>query len=138
MKKSVLVFALFIFTVFNGTTQTTWEKLFGGVSYDIFRCVIEVPSGGYIAAGYISDNSAHDTDAYVVRLNTSGDTVWTFTYNGPMSKSDLFYKVINTIDGGFAICGYTTSVTGFSDDILLLKLNSSGQQQWVVHSWKIL
>jgi hypothetical protein len=48
-----------------------------------------------------------------------------------MGKKDLFYKVINTSDGGFALCGYTTSVTGVSDDAMFLKLNSSGHQQWV-------
>ncbi len=122
---------LFILVVFQSNGQTTWEKLFSANSTDNFRCVREVPSGGYIVAGYTANFSVNDTDAFVVRLNTDGDTLWTYSYNGPMSKKDLFYKVIPTIDGGFALCGYTTSVTGISDDLLYMKLNSSGQQQWI-------
>ena len=116
---------------FQTSGQTTWEKLFSANSTDNFRSVKEVPSGGYIVAGYTANFSVNDTDAFVVRLNTDGDTLWTYSFNGPMSKKDLFYKVIPTLDGGFAFCGYTTSVTGISDDLLYLKLNSSGQQQWV-------
>ena len=115
----------------DGKSQITWEKLFSKNSTDVFRCIREVPAGGYIVAGYTSDFTANDTDAYVVRLNNNGDTTWTFTYNGPLSKKDLFYKVIPTSDGGFALCGYTSSVSGTSDDALYLKLNSAGQQQWV-------
>ena len=131
MKKLFIIVTLFTLAVENGKTQTTWEKLFGAKSTDVFRCVREVPAGGYVAAGYTADFTANDTDAFVVRLNISGDTIWTFKYNGPLSKKDLFYKVIPTSDGGFVLCGYTTSVTGISDDALYLKLNSSGQQQWV-------
>lgn len=131
MKKLFIIITLIALFFVDGKTQTTWEKLFSKNSTDVFRCIREVPAGGYIVAGYTSDFSANDTDAYVVRLNSSGDTTWTFTYNGPLSKKDLFYKVIPTSDGGFALCGYTSSVSGISDDALYLKLNSAGQQQWV-------
>ena len=130
MKKTLLVSTLFILFALSSYSQS-WEKLFSGLSEDYFRCVIEVPAGGYIAAGYTSNYTSNDTDAFVVRLNTSGDTIWTYKYNGTLSKKDLFYKVINTSDGGFALCGYTTSITGLSDDAMYMKLNSSGQLQWV-------
>lgn len=110
--------------------QTTWEKLFSNKSTDVFRSVIEVPSGGYAIAGYTSDSTVSDTDAYVVRINTMGDTLWTFRHNTGLSKKDLFYKIINTSDGGFVMCGYTNSVTGVSDDVLFAKLNGSGQLVW--------
>jgi hypothetical protein len=131
MKNLFLTLSLLVSVALNGNSQVTWEKLFSKKGTDVFRSVREVPAGGYIVAGYTSDSTVNDTDAFVVRLNTSGDTIWTFTYNGPLSKKDLFYKVIPTSDNGFALCGYTNSVTGLSDDMLILKLNSSGQQQWV-------
>jgi hypothetical protein len=131
MKKLLLIAVLIFVSLSKADSQTSWEKLFSGISTDVFRCVKEVPSGGFIAAGYTADSTASDTDAYVVRMNINGDTIWTFRYNGPLSKKDLFYKVINTSDGGFTLCGYTNSVTGLSEDAMYLKLNASGQQQWV-------
>jgi hypothetical protein len=109
----------------------TWEKLFSSPGTDVFRNVRQVSSGGYVAAGYTSKISLNDTDAYVVRVTVNGDTSWTLKYNGPMSQKDLLYKVIPTMDGGFAACGYSTSYTGVSEDVLLMKLNSSGVLQWV-------
>ena len=130
MKKNYLILFLSLLTT-TVIGQVSWEKLFSHPNDDAFRCVREVPGGGYIAAGYISTVSVNDSDAFLVRFNNNGDTLWTFTYNGPLSKYDLFYKVICTSDGGFVACGYTSSVTGLSDDVLYVKLNSSGQLQWV-------
>lgn len=131
MKKNILILVLSFFNIYSTFAQNSFEKLFSKQSTDVFRCVQEVSSGGgYIAAGYTADSSANDTDAYVVRINTIGDTIWTYTYNGPLSKKDLFYKIISTSDGGFIACGYTNSLTGTSDDFLYVKLNSSGQMLW--------
>ena len=131
MKKNILILLLSFFTAYSVFAQNSFEKLFSKQSTDVFRCIQEVTSGGgYIAAGYTADSTANDTDAYVVRMNTIGDTIWTFTYNGPLSKKDLFYKIIRTFDGGFIACGYTNSKTGTSDDILYVRLNSSGQKLW--------
>jgi hypothetical protein len=129
MKLFSTIIILFFALQSNG--QITWEKLFSGTSTDVFRSVREVPGGGYVAAGYTSNFNANDTDAFVVRMDQDGDTMWTYQFNGPMSKKDLFYKIIPTLDGGFALCGYTSSISGFDDDLLYVKLNSSGQQQWV-------
>lgn len=137
MKKSTIVslstvFLLLISSVISA--QVTWEKLFSKKSTDVFRSVTEVPSGGYILAGYTSDSTVNDTDAYVVRMNTSGDTLWTKRMNGPSSRKDLFYKVINTADGGFAFCGYTTSYGSGSDDAWWVKTDANGNVQWI-NTW---
>lgn len=89
-----------------------------------------MPSGGFIAAGYTSNYTPNDTDALVVRYNDDGEILWTYKYNGPSSKEDLFYKVLPTSDGGFVMCGYSRSFGG-GDNALFMKLNSSGVQQWV-------
>lgn len=129
--KSPLLTAILLFFTANLTFSQNWERLFSRVSTDVFRCVQEVSTGGYIAAGYTADSTANDSDAYVVRLTANGDTSWTYTYNGALSKKDLFYKIIETSDGGFLTLGYTNSVSGISDDILYIKLSSSGTEQWV-------
>jgi hypothetical protein len=130
MKKIYLFTLTFLCLTFISNGQITWEKLFSAKNTDVFRSVKEVPAGGYVAAGYTSDSTVSDTDAYVVRMTNAGDTLWTYRQNIGLSKKDLFYKVIVTADGGFVMCGYTSSITGISDDILIVKLNSSGQMVW--------
>ncbi len=128
--KKFYVIVILLFTAGPTFGQISWEKLISNISTDVFRHVQEVTGGGYIASGYIADSTANDTDAYIIRFNASGDSIWSFRYNGTLSGKDLFYKSIETSDGGFIACGYTTSVTGQSDDILYVKLNASGQLQW--------
>lgn len=130
MKKIFLFTLVCLLSGLTSQGQVTWEKLFSAKSTDVFRSVKEVPAGGYIIAGYTSDSTVSDTDAYVVRMTATGDTLWTYRQNIGLSKKDLLYKVINTADGGFAFCGYTSSVTGISDDVLIMKLNSNGQLVW--------
>jgi hypothetical protein len=129
MKKLYLSILISAVTIISAGAQTTWMKLFSKSSTDAFRSVHEVPAGGYILAGYTSDSSVSDTDAYVVRLNFNGDTIWTSRYDRANSK-DLFYKIINTLDGGFLAVGYT-SVTGpVSHDFLYVKYDSLGNVSW--------
>lgn len=114
----------------TSANAASWEKIFAKKSTDVFRSVIESPAGGYICAGYTADSTVNDSDAYAVRLNTAGDTLWTRTFNGTASRKDLFYKVINTSDGGFAFCGYTTSYGTGSDDALWVKMDANGNILW--------
>jgi hypothetical protein len=132
MRKLILCILILICSNINSKAQS-WEKLFSKSSSDVFRCVQQVSSGGYIVAGYTSDSTANDSDAYVVRLNSNGDTTWTYTYNGANSHKDVFYKVIEVSGGGFLALGYTNSTTpnAVSDDILYVKLTSSGHEEWV-------
>ncbi len=128
--KLLLILAGFFMLSIQSVKAVTWEKLYSKKSADCFRDVREVISGGYILAGYTADFSPNDTDGLVVRMNVNGDTLWTFVYNGPLSREDVFYKVVPLADGGFILCGHSRSF-GNIDDALFLKLDSSGILQWV-------
>ena len=129
MKKTLILVSFLLSATIYCNAQITWEKLFVKSGTDVFRSVEEVPAGGYIAAGYTSDWNINDTDAFVVRLDINGDTLWTLTINN--GKKDLFYKVRNTSDGGFILCGYSSSFGGgTSDNAYYVKLDASGQIQW--------
>jgi PKD repeat protein len=127
MKKIIFTFFTFLSCSIFCNAQITWEKLFVKSSTDAFRSVQEVPGGGYILAGYTSDWTSSDTDAFVVRMTPVGDTVWTRRFNG--GKKDLLYKVINTSDGGFVFCGYKTFANGTSD-AWYMKLDANGALVW--------
>lgn len=126
----LLLFIASVIGLSSVAQAQTWEKLFSKKNTDAFRQAIEVPTGGYIAVGYTSNFTPNDTDAYIVRLNTAGDTLWTRTINGTASRKDLLYKVINTSDGGFAFCGYSTSFGNGSEDAYIVKTDGNGNILW--------
>lgn len=126
-------FIAFFLLLFLGSITdsfaSSWEKLFVKKSTDAFRSAVEVPSGGFIAAGYTADFTPNDTDAYVVRLSAQGDTLWTKALNGPQSRKDLFYKVINTTNG-FAFCGYSSSFNANGDEAYMVSMDNNGTVIW--------
>lgn len=56
------------------------------------------------------------------------DTLWVKTYGG--SNSEGGRSVCETIDGGFAIVGYTFSYRAGNADVYLIKIDSAGNKQW--------
>src|SRR4029078_10269550 len=85
---------------------------------DIFIC-------GYTFT-FTNNTSA---DVLLIKLNASGDTLWSKTYGG--SKDDFGYSIINTQDNNLLMCGVSYSYTteGYSD-LYLIKVNTDGDTLW--------
>lgn len=118
-----------------------YSKTFGGASYESARSV-NSPDGGIVMAGTTSsvDGDIHGShgnqDAWIVKLNSTGDTVWTRTMGG--SAYDVAADIIASTDGGYVITGATTSndgdITdkrpGFDKDVWVIKLDGNGHTTW--------
>jgi hypothetical protein len=63
-------------------------------------------------------------DAYLIRTNASGDTLWTRTFGG--SSYDGGRSVQQTSDGGYVIAGVTSSFGAGLYDVYLIKTNANG------------
>jgi hypothetical protein len=62
-------------------------------------------------------------DAYFVKTNAQGDTLWTHTYGGPLN--DYAYSVIETNDHGFILVGETEN---FGGGIFFVRTDSLGNE----------
>ena len=71
----------------------------------------------------------HNTDGntMVMRLNSSGDTVWTRVQTAPLSQ--YFNSIRSTGDGGAIACG-SNSNTSNSSKVYLTKYSGSGAISW--------
>ena len=101
----MLVFAQASFAQPN--PDTLWTRTYGGSGDDWAYSVQQTTDGGYIVAGYTTSFGAGDSDFYLVKTNSQGDTLWTRTYGG--SSDDWAYSVQQTADGGYIVAGYTMS-----------------------------
>ncbi len=85
--------------------------------------------GGYVIAGYTwRFGASYDDDIYVVKLDSSGNVVWTKTIGG--SKHDEARSIIQSSDGGYVVAGSTSSFGAGNLDIFVVKLDSSGNIVW--------
>lgn len=106
-----------------------WSKSYGGAYIEDCYSLVEVPSGGYAMAGYTetfgpgNSRGTDSSNAFVIRTDFNGDTLWTMSYGG-LEKEECF-SIANTSDGGFAIGGYTGSF-GDSLNAYIFKIDSMG------------
>ena len=108
----------------DGNGQALWTKTFGGTNHDEGLSVQQVADGGYIVVGYTRSYGAGGSDAYVLRLDGNGDTLWTKIIGGP--NGDCATSVQLTTDGGYVIAGYTGSFGAGGVDVWLIKTDSLG------------
>jgi hypothetical protein len=105
-----------------------WEKTYGGTGRDYGHSVCAVPAGGFAIAGYTTSQGAGKEDVYVLRIDASGDTVWTRTYGGP--ELDAGMAICATSDGGLVVTGRTESFGADYIDLWALKLDAAGDTLW--------
>ena len=106
--------------------DTLWTKTYGGSSEDYGYSVQQTIDGGYIIAGRTS-SFGNDEQAYLVKTDPIGDTLWTKTYGG--SGAQRGYSVQQTTDGGYIIAG-TTQSSPHNINVLLVKFDSAGSNLW--------
>lgn len=101
--------------------DTLWTKTYGGLIYDIGYSVQQTFDEGYIIAGYSdSFHGVLNYDAYLVKTDSLGDTLWTRVYGG--SAAEYIYSVQQTSDEGYIIAGFTFSFGAGLGDVYLIRM----------------
>jgi hypothetical protein len=112
----------------DASGDTLWTRTYGGPAYDQGLSVQQTTDGGYIVAGRTQSFGAGGADAYLIRTDAAGDTLWTRTYGGP--NSDVGNSVQQTTDGGYIVVGdIQPTDTGYSD-LYLTKTDAQGDTLW--------
>jgi hypothetical protein len=97
-------------------------------TYGVARSVVETAPGQYILFGYTQDIGATYSQASTTNVNAKGE----FSAGGAYGTRGLseFNSGVRTADGGSIGVGYTTSTGNGGSDILLVKSDANGHQQW--------
>ena len=108
--------------------QLLWQKTIGGTDWDFANSLQQTTDGGFIIAGSTFSYGYGNEDGYVVKTDANGNTQWNKTFGG--MEDDEFKSVIQTTDGGYALCGSTKSYTDINGDAWVFKLNNLGDSVW--------
>ncbi len=87
----------------------------------------------YVAAGYTESLGDPGGDFYLVRFSNPAPGQLTIDLERGLGGSsfDEARGVTQTSDGGFALGGFTSSITAGQADIMLIKTDAAGVQQWL-------
>ncbi len=118
--------AYLIKTDSNG--DTIWTRTYGGSSVDEAFAVQQTSDGGYVMAGFTMSFAVGQEDAWIIKTDQNGDTIWTATYGG--GNLDVAPSVQETADGAYVVAGYTWSY-GPVGMAFLAKTGANGDSLWM-------
>ncbi|MBE0538347.1 MAG: hypothetical protein IH620_01435, partial [Ignavibacterium sp.] len=129
MSRWSLTISLFLITlVINAQAppDVSWSRTFGGSGMDWGYYSVQTNDGGFITLGR-KDNGSLNMDAWLIKTNINGDTLWTKTYGA--DYIDEAYIVKQTSDGGYILAGASTAF-GWYGEGWLLKTDINGNVIW--------
>jgi len=113
----------------DSSGNLSWAKTIGGTKGNVGYSIQQTSDGGYIITGETySFGVGNDPDVFVIKLDSSGNLSWAKTIGG--TDWDFSYSIQQTSDGGYVITGETYSFGAGSDDVFVIKLDSSGNLSW--------
>lgn len=131
----------FLVVKYNNLGTVVWLKTYGGSGIDWAYALENTQDGGYIVAGFTEGSYNGDVsgnhggkDAWVVKLNSSGDIQWQKCLGG--SGWDEAWAIKVTEDGGYIMAGRSNSTNGDVSgnhgglDYWVVKLDNVGAIQW--------
>ena len=105
-----------------------WQYEYGGELDDIGYSIVQTSDNGYVISGVTWSYGLGNSDAILLKVNEKGTILWNSTYGS--ENREWAMKVINTNDGGLAISGSSWAFGNDYRDMLLVKTNDLGEQEW--------
>ncbi len=124
----------------DSNAAISWTRTIGGSRNEGGDNIIQTTDGGYASIGWSHSFgtgskglASTELNIYLIKLNQAGNVTWTKTY----TDSNFYgygHAIIQTRDQGYAITGSIfKSVLGDSSNFILMKLDTSGNIEWVTN-----
>ncbi|MCP4580143.1 MAG: T9SS type A sorting domain-containing protein [candidate division Zixibacteria bacterium] len=124
-----IVFLIGVSPIFAQAPDTVWTKIYGLDHHEIGECIQKTSDNCYIIAGNTHSISFGGYDAYLLKTDLNGDTLWTRHYGSPQIEYGRW--VVETADGGFMIVGsYNYYEPYATRDVYMVKTDSEGFETW--------
>ena len=137
MKKYVFLFILtFICNLIQGQV---WQREYGFFApvLPVTSCldatesantVIQSIDGGYAAAGRTPGSNSMDQDVIIIKTDANGELLWQRVVGG--TSIDYATGMVQVSNGDYFVSGTTESFGSGGEDVILIKLDSSGNLLW--------
>jgi hypothetical protein len=116
-----------------------WSRVSVGLFDDEAHSMVHTSDGGYAITGWTRSFGPGHPDSlniFVVKIDAAGVWQWGWVYGSPFSEEA--HSIIQTMDGGYALTGWTNLITvnpTVRPNIFLLKLDPMGVPMWTGIYW---
>ncbi|MFC2150068.1 T9SS type A sorting domain-containing protein, partial [Calditrichota bacterium] len=112
----------------NKEGEELWSETYGGQSADECRSIFRTEDNGLVLAGNTRSFGEGGFDFYCIKTDNRGGEIWSQTYGG--NEDEECWSVVQTLDGGFALAGFTESYGEGGHDFWLVKTDEDGDEGW--------
>lgn len=113
----------------NRLGTISWSKNLGGVEDDYFYRIRRTSDNGFILCGQTKSYGNNAGEAWLVRLDASGNLSWSKKYGEGSGVASIAFDVIQLSDGGFAFAGGTDFAPS-SADAMITRTDAQGNVLW--------
>ncbi len=113
----------------DSSGNIVWQKSYGGIYQDEAGTILPTPDGGIVLTGWTASFQDRQGDAWVLKLDGSGNIQWQKAYGG-LGKGDWGASIALTSDGGYVVAGSTSSFGAGYIDGWVFRLDSAGNILW--------
>jgi len=113
----------------NSSGSLVWAKVIGGSNGEHIKSLFEASDNSIIIAGETDSwglGAGSSSNIFILKFTSTGSYVWAKVIGG--TNADVGESVIQTLDGNFALAGYTSYTGG--RDLFLMKFTSAGVISW--------
>lgn len=109
----------------DGNGEVQWSKVYGGTRKEAAKMIEVMPDGGYVVAAITRSFGLYNPDAWIIKLNSQGDTLWTRYYGGV--EHEHLYSMRPDPNGGIVGVGHSDSYGAqYLEQVYLLRLTDEG------------
>ena len=104
--------------------DTLWTKQFGLNSFFTVTDILQTSDSGFVTTGYTYDTLLLANYLFILKMNSSGDSLWTKYYDGLFNA--VGFSIENTFDNGFILSGLTSDSGSNHSDVYIIKTDDNG------------
>ncbi|RPH92413.1 T9SS C-terminal target domain-containing protein [candidate division KSB1 bacterium] len=120
-----------VLTRLDNAGSALWSQSFQMAGGSGAQAVFECSDGGFAYCGWAAGRNG-EWDVCLAKTDSFGNLIWNQTYGG--NGEDCGTSLRQTADGGFVVCGWTTSFGQGDLNSYLLRTDSTGKALW----WRTL
>ncbi|PHN08281.1 T9SS type A sorting domain-containing protein [Flavilitoribacter nigricans] len=105
-----------------------WQEIYDESFTEQPRGVIELEDGSFVIAGLIKESFSAPVNMYLLKVHKTGRKIWSKSYPANINQSAL--DIVPAHEGGFVLVGETENKATGASDILVLKVDEDGEEEW--------
>lgn len=120
----------FLLVKVDAAGDTLWTKYYGGPLSEELTDLRTTSDGGFILTGFSESlgSGTTDSDFYILKVDSAGGLQWARAYGS--GTNDYAYAGLETYDGNYFICGFTSNTSSPYVEGYYMKLNAAGDTIW--------